>query len=122
MLKADDGFEFEKIAALRPDLIVGVNSGMSRGDYEKLSKLAPTMAAGKGSTDYFSPWDQQVELVAAALGKPRAGRALVEDVEDAYAKVAAEHPEFEGKTASFSQNGFYDGLIYAYPDGPRPTS
>jgi iron complex transport system substrate-binding protein len=117
VLRADDGFELEKIAALRPDLIVGVNSGMSRGDYEKLSKLAPTVAAGEGSTDYFSPWDQQVELVAAALGKPQAGRALVQGVEDAYAKVAAEHPEFEGKTASFSQNGFYDGQIYAYPDG-----
>ena len=39
------------------------------------------------------------------------------EVKDDYAKAAAEHPEFQGKTATFSQNGFYDGLIYAYPDG-----
>ena len=117
VLHNEDGLDFEKIAALRPDLILGVNSGMKRGDYEKLSRLAPTIPPGKGSTDYFSPWDRQVELIAAALGKPREGDALVEGIEDEYAKVAAAHPEFRGKTATFSQNAFYDGLIYAYPDG-----
>ena len=117
VLDAADGFQFEKIASLRPDLIIGVNSGMKRADYEKLSRLAPTVPAGKGSTEYFSPWDQQVELVAAALGKPEEGRALVQGIKDDYAKAAAAHPEFAGKTATFSQNGFYDGLIYVYPDG-----
>ena len=67
---------------------------MKRADYEKFSRLAPTVAAGKGSTEYFSPWDQQVELVAAALGKPEEGRALVQRIKDDYAKVAAAHPEF----------------------------
>jgi iron complex transport system substrate-binding protein len=117
VLHNDDGFEFEKIASLRPDLIIGVNSGMKRGDYDKLSRLAPTIPAGKGSTDYFSPWDTQVELIAAALGKPHEGRALIREIKDAYAKAAADHPEFKGKTATFSQNGFYDGLIYVYPPG-----
>ena len=117
VLDAADGFQFEKIARLRPDLIIGVNSGMKRADYEKLSRLAPTLAAGKGSTDYFSPWDQQVELIAAALGKPDEGRELVQGVKDDYAKAAADHPEFRGKTATFSQNAFYDGLIYVYPAG-----
>jgi iron complex transport system substrate-binding protein len=117
VLSNADGFQFEKIAALRPDLILGVNSGMKRADYDKLSRLAPTIAAGRGSTDYFSPWDQQVELIAAALGKPDEGRALVDGIRDEYAKVAAAHPEFRGKTATFSQNAFSDGLIYVYPDG-----
>jgi iron complex transport system substrate-binding protein len=117
VLHTDDGFEFEQIAGLRPDLIVGVNSGMKRADYEKLSRLAPTIAPPKGSTEYFSPWDIQVELVAAALGKAREGRALVDGIEADFAKAAAAHPEFEGKTATFSQNGFYDGLIYVYPEG-----
>jgi iron complex transport system substrate-binding protein len=117
VLQNEDGFEFERIAALRPDLILGVNSGMKREDYDKLSQLAPTIAAGRGSTEWFSPWDEQVALIASALGVPRKGRALVEDIKDDYAKVAAAHPEFRGKTATFSQNGFYSGLIYVYPDG-----
>jgi iron complex transport system substrate-binding protein len=116
VLHTTDGFEFEKIAGLAPDLIIGVNSGMKKADYDKLSALAPTVPAGKGSTDYFSDWDQQVELISQALGKPDEGRALIQQVRDDYAKVAAQHPEFKGKTASFVQNAFYDGLIYAYPD------
>jgi iron complex transport system substrate-binding protein len=117
VLDASDGFQFERIAGLRPDLILGVNSGMTKADYDKLSRLAPTVPAGKGSTEYFSPWDQQVELVAAALGKPDEGRALIEQIRDDYAAAAEEHPEFAGKTATFSQNGFYSGQLYVYPDG-----
>lgn len=116
VLKAPDGFQFEKIARLRPDLIIGTNSGMKKGDYEKLSKLAPTVAGVKGGTDYFGAWDEQTELVAAALGRAEEGRQLVADVKDAYAKVASDHPEWKGKTATFSQNGFYDGQLYVYPE------
>jgi iron complex transport system substrate-binding protein len=117
VLHTDDGFEFETIAALRPDLIIGVNAGLEREDYDKLSQLAPTIASPKGGTDWFSRWDLQVELVAKALGKPEEGRRLVREVEDAYAEAAAAHPEFEGKTATFAQNGFYSGLLYVYPAG-----
>jgi iron complex transport system substrate-binding protein len=117
VLDNTDGFEFEKIAKLRPDLIVGTNSGMKRDDYEKLSQIAPTITSAKGSTEWFSPWDQQVELIAQALGKPEEGRELVERVKRRYAQVAEQHPEFAGKTATFSQNGFYSGQIYVYPEG-----
>jgi iron complex transport system substrate-binding protein len=117
VLNNGDGFEYEKIASLQPDLILGVNAGMQEDDYEKLSKLAPTIATPKGGTDWFSEWDSQVELIAAALGKPEEGRALVKRIRDGYAKTAAAHPEFDGKTVSFAQNGFYSGLLYAYQDG-----
>lgn len=117
VLNNGDGFEYEKIASLKPDLILGPNSGMKKGDYEKLSKLAPTIPAAKGAEDWFSEWDEQVELISAALGKPEQGDALIEEVRDGFAKAAADNPEFEGKTATFSQNGFYDGLLYVYQDG-----
>ena len=117
VLSNTDGFQFEKIATLRPDLIIGTNSGMQRADYQKLSAIAPTIAAAEGSTDYFSPWDQQTELIAKALGKETEGRALVRSIKDRYAAVAAEHPEFKDRTITFSQNGFYSGSIYVYPDG-----
>jgi len=117
VLQMRDGFDFEQIASLAPDLIIGTNAGMRERDYEKLSKIAPTIASPKDSPDYFSRWDRQVELVAAALGKPEEGEALIRRVKDRYAAAAAEHPDFEGKTATFSQNGFYDGLIYVYPEG-----
>lgn len=117
VLKAPDGFPFEKIASLRPDLIIGTNAGMSKSDYEKLSALAPTVAGLKGDTDYFGSWDQQAIQVATALGKERQGRELVDDVKKKFAEVAEKYPQLKGKTVTFSQNGFYGGLIYVYPDG-----
>ena len=117
VLDASDGFQFERIAALRPDLIIGTNAGMQRDDYEKLSQIAPTIAGVKGGTDYFSPWEEQTMLIAQALGKEEEGRKLVADIKADYAEVAAAHPEWSGKTATFSQGGFYDGLIYVYPPG-----
>ena len=117
VLKVTDGFPFEKIAGLKPDLIIGVNAGMKKKDYAKLSQLAPTVAGPKGEARYFSPWDVQVEMIGQALGKPEEGKQLVADVKQAYADAAAEHPDFKGKTATFSQNAFYNGLIYVYPDG-----
>jgi iron complex transport system substrate-binding protein len=116
VLSTSDGFQFERIAALRPDLIIGTNSGMKRADYDKLSALAPTIAPPKGEGDYFSPWDIQTQMIADALGQPDQGRQLIAQVKDGYAKAAADHPEFAGKTATFSQNAFYDGLIYVYPE------
>src|SRR5690349_1342380 len=42
VLSQADGIEFEKIATLEPDLIIGTNSGMTKKDYELLSAIAPT--------------------------------------------------------------------------------
>jgi iron complex transport system substrate-binding protein len=117
VLEATDGIPIEKVAALRPDLIIGTNAGMTKKDYAKLSRFAPTIAGVKDDADYFSPWDKQTLLIAQALGKEEAGRKLVDDIKASFAKVGAEHPEFKGKSATFSQGGFYSGLIYVYPPG-----
>lgn len=117
VLSITDGFEFEKIASLRPDLIIGTNSGMKKADYTKLAAIAPTIAGAKGTTDYFSPWEEQTLQIARALGKEAAGQKLVDDIEASYADVAKKHPDFAGKTIGFTQNQFYDGKMYVYPPG-----
>ena len=40
--------EFEKLAAMQPDLILAVMSGITKGDYGKLSAIAPTIAQAQG--------------------------------------------------------------------------
>ena len=117
VLSAADGFQFEKIASLRPDLIIGTNAGVQQADYTKLSAIAPTIPGPKGSTDYFSPWDEQTVQVAKALGKETEGKALVEKIKADYAAGAKANPEFAGKVTTFSQNAFYDGKLYVYPPG-----
>ncbi len=49
VLSIADGFEFERIAALRPDLIVGLLGGPeTRGDYDKLARIAPIVTQPAG--------------------------------------------------------------------------
>lgn len=117
VLKADDGIDIENVAKLAPDLILGTNSGMDKGMYEKLSALAPTIPGPKGGTLYFSPWDVQTQLIADAMGQHDDGVKAIADVKETFADAVAAHPEFQGKTVTFSQNAFYDGKLYVYPPG-----
>ena len=117
VLSTANGFEYERIAALEPDLIVGTNAGLAERDYELLAQIAPTVASVEGSTRYFSSWEDQTLQIARALGREDDGEDLVDEVHAAYADVAAAHPEWAGLTATFSQGGPYDGELYVYPDG-----
>ena len=47
--------EFEKVAALEPDLILAVMSGTTKGDYAKLSAMAPTVAQPADYEDWAVP-------------------------------------------------------------------
>ncbi len=117
VLSQSDGLQLERIAALAPDLIVGTNAGLDREQYDKLTAIAPTVTSIAGSEKYFSNWADQTRQVARAVGRSAAGDALVAEVEDAYARTAAAHPEFAGKQATFSQGEPYEGVLYVYPDG-----
>ena len=117
VLSAADGFQFERIAELEPDLIIGTNAGMTEDACDRLSEIAPTVTATDGSEGYASPWRDQTRQIAAAVGRSAEGEQLIAGVEEAYAAVAAEHPEFAGKTATFAQGVIWEGVIYVYPDG-----
>lgn len=117
VLTTTDGFEYEKIASLRPDLIVGTNAGLEQETYDKLSEIAPTVASVEGSEPYFSSWQEQTRVVAAAVGRSAEGEDLIDGVETAYAEAAAAHPEFAGLTATFSQGAAWEGNLWVYPEG-----
>ena len=118
VLDTSDGFQYERIAALRPDLIIGTNAGMDAAAYEKLSAIAPTVAHAKGfESDYFPPWDGEALRIGQALGKEAEVKELIADVKQQFAQAAADHPEFAGTKAIFLQNAIYDGNAIAYQDG-----
>jgi iron complex transport system substrate-binding protein len=108
---------FEAIAALRPDLIVGVYSGMTSDDYAKLSKIAPTLAQSGDFIDYGMPWRATTEFIARAVGRVAQGEALVDRIEGLFADAREAHPEFKGATAAVSF--YFDGKpgAYASQDG-----
>lgn len=117
VLSTADGIEFERIASLRPDLIIGTNSGVTQADYDKLSALAPTVAAPPDSSDYFSPWPVQTRLIGDALGLRAEADALVDGIRERFASQRRKHPEFRGKSVVFLQNAVSDGNYIAYPAG-----
>jgi iron complex transport system substrate-binding protein len=88
--------DFERIAALRPDLIMGVYAFLEQADYDKLSRIAPTVAhpSAAGTTT----WQEQTRITGQALGKTAEAEQLVADVEKRFADAAAAHPAFAGKT------------------------
>ena len=117
LLSLADGFQFEKIAALQPDVIIGTNAGMEAEDYAKLSEIAPTIAQSGEYTDYFEPWYVQSAAIGAAVGKEAEVTELVANVRQQFTDAAAAHPEFAGVPAIFLQNAIYDGSAIAYQKG-----
>jgi iron complex transport system substrate-binding protein len=95
VLSADE-LNFEAVAALQPDLIVGVSSGMTAEEYETLSAIAPTLAQSDEYVDYGVPWQAATRAIGEAVGKADEAEALVEEVEGLFTAARAEHPEFEG--------------------------
>ncbi|MFP5023368.1 iron-siderophore ABC transporter substrate-binding protein [Pseudonocardia phyllosphaerae] len=90
---------FEQITALKPDVILAVNSGLTPEQYSTLSKIAPTVAyPGK---PFLTSWQDQIKLVGQALGEPQKAADLQRSTEETIAKAKAAHPEFAGKKAAF---------------------
>ncbi|MFE4451943.1 iron-siderophore ABC transporter substrate-binding protein [Streptomyces sp. NPDC056796] len=90
--------EFEKIAALQPDLILDTKSSGDQTRYDTLSKIAPTVGVPEGGDQYKVSWKKQTEMVAAAMGVPEKGEKLIADTEAKFADAVKAHPEFKGST------------------------
>ncbi|WP_406143270.1 iron-siderophore ABC transporter substrate-binding protein [Streptomyces sp. NBC_01012] len=100
MSNGDSGPNYEKIAALRPDLIVAVYSEIDKAAYDKLSKIAPTVGRTKGEKELFSaPWQDNAVHIAKALGKEDEGAALVKGIQGKLDAAREAHPEFADQTA-----------------------
>jgi len=114
------GPQVEKIAALRPDLILAVYGGLTEKQYDTLSKLAPVVAQPKQYGDYGVPWDVQAKTIGQARGRPKQADALVAGVDQKIAAVKSANPEFAGKTAVTATP--YEGyFVYGSQDARSRT-
>ncbi|MBQ0886066.1 iron-siderophore ABC transporter substrate-binding protein [Streptomyces sp. RM72] len=100
MKNGDTGPNYEKIAALRPDLIVAVYSEIDQAAYDKLSRIAPTVGRTKGEKEPFSaPWQDNALHIAKALGKAEEGEKMVADIQGKLDAAKRDHPQFADQTA-----------------------
>lgn len=108
---------FEQVATLRPDLIVGISSGMTERDYGTLSEIAPTLAQSDEYLDFGVPWQEQTRVIGRMLDQKEQAEKLVTGVEERFAKAREDHPEFEGATGVVALAGGAGGNYQAY--GPQ---
>jgi len=117
VLTNTDGIQFEKVAALRPDLILAVYSGLTAQDYATLSKIAPTVAQPKDSIDYGVSWQDLTRTVGKSVGREAQADKLVTDTEAKFEQVKKDHPEFVGATALMATT--YEGYWVYGPEDSR---
>ena len=89
--------DIEKIAALRPDFISAVYSGITEDEYNKLSQIAPTLAQSGDYIDFGMPWQEQTRLIGHILGLAGVADSVVSRVESEFEAVRERNPEWSGK-------------------------
>lgn len=102
--------DVDKIAALRPDLIIGTESRHS-ALYDQLSDVAPTVFMASQS----DPWQENVRFVAEALGDTAGADELLDGYQERCDEIAEEFGT-DGQTAQLVRPR--DGLVTLY----GPTS
>jgi iron complex transport system substrate-binding protein len=93
---------YEKIAGLRPDLILAGTYFDIDKVYDQLSEIAPTVTYVRGS--YVDTWQEQATLIGEATGKEAEAEKAIARVSDRIAKIAADHPSWKSKNFSMSFN------------------
>lgn len=119
VLGLGDGLEFERIAALRPDLILAPLGGIGEADYPTLSRIAPTVAHPADVPEYGTPWPELTRSVGRMLGQPDRAEAAVAAVQAQFAEVRAAHPEFVGRTAIAAYDFGTTLGVYGSTQDPR---
>ncbi|MDA2803866.1 ABC transporter substrate-binding protein [Nocardiopsis suaedae] len=113
-----DELDFEQIGALAPDLVLGVNSGLTQDEYDTLDGIAPTIAQHPDHPDFGVPWQEIARVVGTALDREDDAEALIADIEERFKDARDDHPEFAGATALLASS--IDGAAWAYAEGPAP--
>jgi iron complex transport system substrate-binding protein len=105
---------FEQIAGLQPDVIVGLYSGITQEEYDTLSKIAPTVAQPGEHVDYGIPWQELTRKIGLIVGKSAEAEKLVADVEAQFEAVREQHPEFADATGVVASTWGFPDTYYAY--------
>ncbi|MFD5764811.1 iron-siderophore ABC transporter substrate-binding protein [Streptomyces sp. NPDC127049] len=99
-----DEYNVEKIAALKPDLVVAQYSGMKKEQYDTLSKFTKVVAQPKGVPDYGASWQVMTRQIGKSLGKADETEKLIEGIDARFEAVRAKHPEWAQKTLAVADS------------------
>ncbi|ONG56318.1 twin-arginine translocation pathway signal protein [Pseudoroseomonas deserti] len=89
----------ERVAALQPDLIIGIASGIPPEIHATLSKFAPVLMEARGQTSFGTPWDSVARRIGLALGRSAEAEAAIAATRKNFAEAQARHPGWAGRRA-----------------------
>lgn len=95
-----DPVSLEQVAALKPDLILAGQYFQIDSQYKQLSQIAPTVAYQQ--SQLTDGWEEQTKVIGRALGRQDRAQEVIAGVKSKIDDVRRAHPEFEGKTVSYS--------------------
>lgn len=100
VLRSPADFGLEHLASLRPDLILAGSVPNIAGEYDKLSRIAPTVTYQHGAlTD---TWQDRLRLTARAVDRSAEAERLITETEGRIAEVARQNPGLRGRTVSIA--------------------
>lgn len=105
-----DELDIEAIAALEPDLIIGLYVELTAEEYQRLSQIAPTVAQSGEYAGYATPWQEMTRTAGRALGRLARAEERIAEVEAKVAAARKAHPEFEGKQLVYA--GVAEGGVF----------
>lgn len=95
-----DSINTEAIADTDPDLILGVSSGITKQQYETLSKIAPTIP-WTSTIAWGATWREVMNVTAEAMGRTDTGKKVIADCESAISAAIGKYPVLKDRTAAF---------------------
>jgi iron complex transport system substrate-binding protein len=99
----------EKIAALKPDVILAVDDYALANHYAQLSGIAPTVSYAQAqNTD---TWQESTQRIGTALGAEDKVAGVIAGAEKSVADAATANPELKGKTFTFA--AVFSGQVYS---------
>jgi iron complex transport system substrate-binding protein len=105
---------FEQIAGLNPDLIVGLYAGITQEEYDTLAKIAPVVAQPAEYVDYGISWQEVTRTIGLIVGQAERAEELIAEVDAKFAEARAAHPEFEGASGVVASTWGFPDNYYAY--------
>ncbi|MFE7133169.1 iron-siderophore ABC transporter substrate-binding protein [Streptomyces sp. NPDC057638] len=109
----------EAILELDPDLILAPWSGVTQKQFDILNDIAPTVAYP--DLPWSTNWDEQIQVIAKAMGKPEQAPKLIGTIEKQLADAAKTRPDYANHTFSYIYNTGPGTLGVFKPDEQRVT-